>query len=80
MKTKTPLPKLSQIWLVRGTDMTGRVLFMFAFSTREAARTVYAKGEKEVTTLHWTIDMVPFDWTDFATHDVEQLKAEQDAI
>lgn len=70
---------MNQVWIVRAFDPVDDyyTVFLFAFPDRPSAHAIYARGEREIRSLHWSLTMVPFGDTDFANYSLDQLKEEQ---
>lgn len=72
------LTKMPQVWLVTAEEFNPETPgpyfpFMMAFSTREQAHEVYARGERELNWMHWNLQGVPFDDLKYAHDDLDIL-------
>lgn len=69
---------MNQIWIVRAETYPGlhRLVYEYGFPDRATAHALYARGEREVRQLHWSLNMVPFNEAEHAAHDIDLLKEE----
>lgn len=72
---------MNQIWIARAEHLPGSypeqgIVFEFAFPKRDVAHELYARGEREVRQLCWSLNMIPFNDAEFADHCLDRLKEE----